>query len=155
MTRKTRHALASVLVAAVALGAVSIARSGPGGSDAIKARQEVMETIGEAINALAAIAKNEAPFDAGVVKDNAETIAEHLKMAATLFPEGSDKGDVETWAKPEIWADRAGFEKRLQAAQTSAVALQSVTEEAAFRPALGELGNNCKACHDKYRRPKD
>jgi cytochrome c556 len=29
-----------------------------------------------------------------------------------------------------------------------------VTEESAFRPALGKLGNSCKECHQTYRRPK-
>ncbi len=32
--------------------------------------------------------------------------------------------------------------------------MQSVTDEAAFGPALGALGNGCKTCHDAYRRPK-
>ena len=36
----------------------------------------------------------------------------------------------------------------------AAEALKAVTEEAAFRPALGKLGNSCKSCHQDYRRPK-
>ena len=30
----------------------------------------------------------------------------------------------------------------------------AVTDEAAYRPALGKLGNSCKSCHQDYRRPK-
>ena len=153
MNRTTKHALALALVAAMALGLVSAAAPGTGPGP-VKARQSAMEAVGDAMKALAAIAKNEAPFDAGVVKKNAGTIADRLKAAAALFPAGSDKGEVETWAKPEIWSDRSGFESSLKTAQTAATALEAVTQEAAFRPALGELGTSCKACHEMYRRPK-
>ena len=33
--------------------------------------------------------------------------------------------------------------------------VESVTEESAFMPALGKLGNSCKSCHQDYRRPKN
>jgi len=150
---RTRLALASALCAATALGLVSAAAYGTG-ADPVKARQTAMETVGDAMKALAAIAKNEAPFDAAVVQKNAGAIADRLKTAAALFPAGSDHGDVETWAKPEIWSDRAGFESSLKAGQAAAIALVAVTQETAFRPALGELGASCKACHEMYRRPK-
>jgi cytochrome c556 len=142
-----------IALAAVA-AVVSIAGATATGTTAIKERHEAMEDIGQAMKALAAIAKKEAPFDAGVVKASAETIANLLEKAADLFPDGSDKGDVETWAKAEIWTDRENFNKDLQSAHAAAVEMQSVTDEAAFGPALGALGNGCKTCHDKYRRPK-
>jgi len=142
-----------IALAAVA-AVVSIAGATATGTTAIKERHEAMEDIGQAMKALAAIAKKEAPFDAGVVKASAETIANLLEKAADLFPDGSDKGDVETWAKAEIWTDRENFNKDLQSAHAAAVEMQSVTDEAAFGAALGALGNGCKTCHDKYRRPK-
>ena len=146
--------LAVVAVAALAIGAASVATSGPEGTAAIKARQEAMEAVGGSIGALAAIAKGEAPFDAAVVEKNAGTIAENLKKSAALFPEGSETGETETWAKAEIWANFADFEKKLKESHAAAEALKAVTEEAAFRPALGKLGNSCKSCHQDYRRPK-
>jgi len=142
-----------IALAAVA-AVVSIAGATATGTTAIKERHEAMEDIGQAMKALAAIAKKEAPFDAGVVKASAETIANLLEKAADLFPDGSDKGDVETWAKAEIWTDRENFNKDLQSAHAAAVEMQSVTDEAAFGAALGAVGNGCKTCHDKYRRPK-
>lgn len=154
MKSPKRGVLALSATATLALGAASWAISDPAGTDAIKARQEKMEGIGDAMGGLAAIAKGEAPFDAAVVSKNAGTIAGNLDAAATLFPAGSDSGDVETWAKAEIWSDRDMFESTLASAQKAATALQSVTEEAAFRPALGKLGQECKACHEMYRRPK-
>jgi len=136
------------LVAALAVGATST-------TGVIQERQQAMKDVGGAMQKLAAIAKKEAPFDAGVVRKNAATIAEALKKSADLFPEGSDKGDVETWATAEIWSNPADFEEKLEKAEAEAVALQAVAVETAFAPALGKLGNACKACHQTYRRPKD
>ena len=142
--------IALAVVAAVA----SITLAAATGTQAIKQRQQAMEDIGKAMKSLGAIAKQQAPFDADVVKASAETIANRLNTAAGLFPEGSDTGDVETWAKAEIWSDHETFQKDLEAAESAAVAMQSVTDEAAFGPALGALGNGCKTCHDTFRRPK-
>lgn len=155
MIRNMKFILAAAAVAVLAIGAASLATSSPEGTAAIEARHEAMEGVGDAMmGPLAAIAKGEAPFDAAVVEKNAGIIAENLKKAATLFPEGSDKGDVETWAKAEIWSNSADFELKMQTARSQAEALQGVTEEAAFRPALGKLGSSCKSCHQDYRRPK-
>jgi cytochrome c556 len=152
VTGNAKHALATALIAALAVAGASVAASS---MDVIKDRHEAMEDVGGAMKKLAAIAKKEAPFDAGVVEKNAGIIAEALTKSADLFPEGSDKGDVETWAKPEIWSDYADFKEKLETAEAEAVALQSVALETAFGPALGKLGNACKACHKTYRRPKD
>lgn len=141
-------------VLAVVGTVASITLAAATGTQAIQERQEAMEDIGKAMKALATIAKKQAPFDADVVKASAETIANHLNTAADLFPEGSDSGDVETWAKAEIWSDHESFKKAFESAEAAAVAMQSVTDEAAFGPALGALGNGCKTCHDAYRRPK-
>jgi len=137
------------LVALLSVGGAAVAVIA---ADAFHDRHMAMEAVGDAMKPLGAMAKKAAPFDAAVVKANATTIADHLKMASTLFPAGSGGG--ESRAKPEIWTDSAGFEKGMKDAQAAAVALQSVSDEAAFGPALGALGGNCKSCHDKYRIPK-
>jgi cytochrome c556 len=120
-------------------------------ADAIHDRQEAMEAVGDSMKALGAIARGKAPFDAEAVKTNATIIADNLKKASELFPEGS--GGEKSKAKPEVWSDAAGFEKIMKEAHAAAVALQSVSEEEAFGPALGALGSSCKSCHDKYRQP--
>jgi cytochrome c556 len=152
--RNMKVVVATAAVAALAVGAASVATSSPEGTKAIEARQEAMESVGDAMGSLAAIAKGEAPFDAAVVDKSAGAIAEGLKTSSTLFPEGSDEGDAETWAKAEIWTDFTDFELQIQKARAHAEALQAVTEDTAFRPALGKLGNSCKSCHQTYRRPK-
>jgi len=153
MTKK-RSVATFLAIAVVMCGAVTFAVSEGDGTAAIRARQEAMEGVGDAIKALAGIAKKQQPFDAAVVKKNAEVIAENLHKAAELFPPGSDKGEDETWAKAEIWSDPEGFKTALEAAHKAAVDMQGVTDEAAFGPALAALGNGCKNCHDTFRRPK-
>lgn len=145
--RLWKQAVASLAVSASVVGASLAVLA----ADAFQDRHMAMEEVNDAMKALGAIAKKQAPFDAAVVKANATTIADNLKLASTLFPAGSGGGDSR--AKPEIWTDAAGFEKTMKDAQAAAVALQSVPDEAAFGPALGALGGNCKACHDKYRLP--
>ncbi len=124
-------------------------------TEAIKQRQEAMEGIRDAMMSLGAIAKKEQPFDVDVVRASGATIADHLTQAAGLFPEGSEKGEAKTWAKSEIWTDRAHFDEIFESTRQAAVDLQSVTEAEAFPPALGKLGNGCKSCHDMYRLPKN
>lgn len=121
----------------------------------IEDRQKAMEDVGDAMKVLAAIAKKERPFAAAEVKQAGETIADRFGKAKALFPEGSEKGDKETWAKPEIWSDRAGFDAALAKGQEAATAMAAVTEESQFMPALQALGGSCKDCHDKFRRPKE
>jgi cytochrome c556 len=116
-----------------------------------KARHEAMEQVGENMKTLGKMARGQAPFDAAVVATSAKTIKQRLDEAAALFPPGSDAG--ETKAKPEIWSDRATFDKIMKDSQAAAGALAEVNDEAAFRPAMGALGQNCKACHDKFRMP--
>ncbi len=159
---KTKNSVLLAAVAVVALGSLALAQAPPADKPAekpghhhenltgpAKERHEAMEQVGDAIKVLAAMAKGQRKFDPAVVKAEATTIEERLEKASTLFPAGSDQG--ETHARPEIWSDRAGFDKGMKDAEQAAHALQSVSEETAFRPALGALGRSCKECHDKYR----
>lgn len=139
---------AVVCCVALALGGVSVVWA----ADPVHERQVAMRGVGDGFKALTAIAKKEAAFDATVVKTNASTIADNFKAASTLFIAGSGGG--ESRAKPEVWTDAAAFEQGLKDARAAAVALQSVTDEAAFGPAQAALGATCKSCHDKYRLPK-
>jgi len=152
LTRNAKRASSAALLAALVVTATSVDSSS---TDVIKDRQQAMKDVGGAMQNLGSIAKKETPFEAAVVRENAAVVAEALKRAADLFPEGSDRGAAETWAKPEIWSRRADFGKKLETAQGAAVAMQSVAAESAFSPALAKLGDACKACHQAYRRPKE
>lgn len=124
-------------------------------ADPISTRQDEMEKVGNSMKTLSGMAKKLVPFDSEVVQKNAASIASHLETAEGLFPAGSDKGATETWAKPEIWSNRADFDAKMQAAHDAALELAKVGDEAAFLPAMGRLGNSCKGCHESFRRPKE
>ena len=141
-------AVAVAIVIAIAAGAMTA-------TEAIKERQKRMEGVRDGMMALAAIAKKEQPFEAEVIRASAAKMADHLKKSEKLYPAGSGEGEVKTWAKPEIWSDRDGFDKLMSSTHKAAVDMQSVTEAEAFGPALGKLGTGCKSCHELYRLPKN
>jgi len=143
------------LLLALAAVAAALPLAGADDADPIAARQTEMKGVGDAMKPLSAIARKQAPFDAAVVAKSGGAIAGHLERAKALFPAGSDRGAAETWAKAEIWANRADFDAKLVAAHEAAAALAKVTEESAYVPALVRLGDACKACHEPYRRPKE
>ncbi len=149
--RGTKRRMMGAIVVSVAF-AISVAAMTA--TEAIQQRQQEMEGVRDGMKTLAAIAKGQQPFDAGVVKTSGAKIAGHLDRAAELFPEGSDSGEVQTWAKPEIWTDRESFDQIFASTRQAAVDLEAVTAAAEFPPALGKLGNGCKSCHDLYRLPK-
>ena len=146
LTSSCRTAIVGILAA---IGMTGAAHAGP-----IEDRQAAMKNVGKAMGALAAIAKKEAPFDAAVVNASATSLADNVKTAKGHFPAGSATGDKETWAKAEIWQNKADFDAKADKSVAAAMALAAVTAEADFGAALGALGSTCKACHSDYRRPK-
>lgn len=130
--------------------AAGVAFAGP-----IEDRQAGMKQVGKAMGAFAAIAKGETAYDAATVKTNADSMLEGFKTAFANFTAGSENGPPETYAKAEIWSDPEGFKAAEDAALKAVAAMAATTDEAGFKTALGELGQACKGCHSKFRRPKE
>jgi len=125
-------------------------------ADEIAQRQAAMKNNGEATKTLAAFVKGEAAFDGKTVAHAGYTIANNLVAFGTLLPEGSTGEN--TRAKPEIWQDMEGFMAAAEEASAAAKAVAAAGEandEAAFKVAMGELGNACGACHEKFRVPRN
>ena len=120
--------------------------------DAIKYRQGVFRVIGWNFGSMAAMAKGKKPYDAAVFARNAEIVAFMSKLPLEGFTPGSETGD--TRAKPEIWLDMDDFKAELEKMQQEVAALEKVAKTGNFdasKDQLGEAGQACKACHDKYR----
>ncbi len=150
-SRVSKIAIAGVLL--MGLGATAAYASA---DDAIKGRQGCMKANGKMMGEFAAMFKGEKPYDSAVVQ--AAIAAQDAACAdwAKWWGEDSMKGEtMETWAKPEIWTDPAGFKTVGEVFYGKFLALKATTDEAGFKAAFPELGNGCKGCHDKFRRPKD
>lgn len=149
--------LKTVTAAALLMGlGVTLAYATP--DDQITARQTLMKARGKAMGPMVAIIKGEAPYDAAVVKASLDAMNAAWEAAKPANPFGpeSAKGDkVETWAKPELWSDAEGAKAAGQAFGKAVADLAASADEASFKVAFTALGNSCKGCHDKFRRPKE
>lgn len=124
--------------------------------DAIKGRQACMKSHGKSMGDMVKMLKGEKPYDAATVQaDLAEWDTACADWDKWWGPETQKGETAETWAKPEIWSDPAGFKAAGEAFYGKYLALKATTDEASFKAALPELGNACKGCHEKFRRPKD
>ena len=117
--------------------------------DQVEYRQEVMSAIGGTMGAIGKILKQEVdrPND---IEPLAAALSELANTAQSVFPEGSEGGD----ALPEIWQESEDFAERLMALKETANAFREAASSgdmAQIRPAVGEVGRACRACHTRYR----
>jgi cytochrome c556 len=99
--------------------------------------------------------KAEKPYDAAAVATAIAAVEAACGGWAGWWGTDTQKGEtLETWAKPEVWTDAAGFEKAATAYSTAITALKATTDEAGFKAAFGGFGGSCKGCHETFQRPK-
>ena len=121
---------------------------------AIQYRQAVFKIVAGNFGPLAQNAQGKLELPAGAAQKYAERLSAISAFVPDSFPDISREG--ETKAKPEIWSNRAEFDKLLGEFTTASKALAAVTAKADARPedfkaAVGAVGNTCKGCHDKFR----
>ena len=121
---------------------------------AIKYRQGVFQAMGwNFYSVLGPMVKGEIPYN----KDQAVRSATFLSHLAVMpydgFIAGSDQG-APTKAKPEIWKEKAKFDKLAQDMQAETVKLVAAAQTgdpAALRTAVANTGRACSNCHDDFR----
>ncbi len=117
-----------------------------------QAGYDLLQADAAAIKAAAQAHADPAPF-----ADDADAMARWGRLVPSLFPPGSDHGH-DTAARPEVWSDRAGFEK---AAADFTAAAEKLSEAAksgdadAFASQWKATGATCGACHKAYKVRKD
>lgn len=139
------------LVAGLLLGGLAVFATASQ-ADVADDREAAMKQVRRGYRALLDMARADS-FDAATAKDNAAQIRDALAKFKDLFPDGSQ--DADKWALPEIWSDRAGFERARLAADKAASDLAAVTAAEAYKPAFTALVATCKSCHDKFVRKED
>ena len=100
--------------------------------------------------------KGTTSYDEAEASKRAARIAFLASFPGENFPEGSNVGEPESKAKPDVWSDRADFDKKLHDFQEHAAALIEVNAREkgatdAFKTAVTTLGQDCKGCHDTYK----
>lgn len=121
----------------------------------IKARQACMKSNGAMMGVMVPMIKGEKPYDAAAIEAVIKPMNDACADWANFWTEESMKGSsAETWAKPEIWSDKAGFEAAGGEAYKAMEALRAAKDEASFKAAFPAVGASCQGCHEKFRRPK-
>jgi cytochrome c556 len=116
-------------------------------------RHEGMETIGKNFKALHRELDASSPALA-VIRASAAKIAGLSHKASGWFAKGTGPELGKTGAKPAIWQDPKDFTAKLAAFQKAAPLFATAAagnDLAATKARYADLGQACKACHDKYR----
>jgi cytochrome c556 len=123
---------------------------------AIKYRQSVYKVILWNFGPMAGMAYGKIPYDATDFARRAERVATMAPMLLEGYPPGSNT-DAPTRAKPEVWQNFDEFTRLMHNMEDKAAAVAEVAKEGNLdksRAAVSELGDACKACHDKFRAEK-
>lgn len=150
MKLMVRNAIAAIVLAGIFLPAIA---QGTEPDDAIKYRKWTMGTVGNHMQAFVAILQGKVSHQ-DAIGYHAEALALAAAQAKSAFEQNTaGQGTEETTAKDTIW-DGPDFNARLGALEEATAALSEVVrsgEMAAVGGALGEVGKNCKGCHDTFR----
>ena len=121
----------------------------------LKARQGMFRIMAINLGIIGDMAKGDTEYDA----EQATMAADNLHAVSMinpliLFPEGSDAEAIDgTRALPAIWENTDDVGSKWADLGEAVSGLQEVAGDGreALGPALGPVGNACKACHDEYR----
>ena len=144
------NALSRLATAAAfaALAATAAFAAGEAQDPTVKARMELMKSVGGAAKVLGGMAGDTAPFDAAAAEAaKAAMIAAAAEIPAKFEAQASDPASE---AKPEIWTSWDDFAAKGAALKTAAEAMDASTLEG-VKAGMGAIGGTCKDCHTSYR----
>jgi cytochrome c556 len=145
----------AVIAAGAVLVVVGAAAAATVSDDPIQSRQNLMKNVGAAMGAAGNMVRGDTEFEPRAAHLAMRTINSSIIGFVELLPEGSHAGD--TRALSAIWENMDDF---LAKAESLRVATQAVIDAEpadldSFRPLFAEVGQNCRACHEDYRRPEE
>ncbi len=134
-------------VATVFVTSMAMAHDGVA-NEAVKARMEVMKSIGGATGTLGKMVQGKTDFDADAAAAAATAMAEAAAKIPMVFE--ANEMDPESEAAPAIWTNWDDFVAKGMALEKGAMALDTGSLEA-LQASFGGAAGTCKACHSDYR----
>ncbi len=156
MIRSRRGILVAGCMALVLSGGIIAAVAHEGATGIVKERMDTMEKMGGAMKQIGLMMKGLTPFDGAVASQAAKSISESAAKIGEQFPEGSAADN--SYAKKELWENMDEFLSMAKATEMAGKKLSEVVFDGSreeILPLFFNVGKSCKACHTKYRRPKD
>jgi cytochrome c556 len=151
MPSRRTSALILLLAGCVFAGAVQAQAAKP--EQVLKYRKALYSVIGWNFGPMSAMAQGKVPYNADEFARRAERVALVAPMLSEAFPPES-KGVANSELKPEMWANRADFDARMQDMVERSAALAAAAKTGDFeksKAAFMQTAQTCKACHDKYK----
>lgn len=121
--------------------------------DAIKYRKAVMNGLAAHVSAFLMVNMGKVQHP-DHLQAHANALADLGAQAKVLFPAGTAEGDTD--ALPLIWQEQDKFMELSTKLETSSAQLRdavAANNKAGTMAAFKLLGESCKACHDRYRKP--
>jgi cytochrome c556 len=144
----------ALFVFAAANGLPQESAAGVSGVDDIAARQASLDMSSITFRSMGDAMK--AGREAQTQGYPAAALAKWAKALPRMFPAGTGPGETsaDTQARPEVWRDRAGFERAAAnyADQTARLAaLAAANDTAGFTKQLDVVNQACAICHGRYK----
>ncbi|MEF3047905.1 c-type cytochrome [Pseudotabrizicola sp. L79] len=143
MTFITKGLIAGLVLVA----GVAVAKEGVQ-DPTVKARMDLMSTIGMNTKVLGDMAGGKTEFDAAAASAAKDALVAASADIAAKFE--TQATDPVAEAKPEIWTNWDDFVAKASALNTAATALDPASVDS-IKAGMGAIGGSCKACHTDYR----
>ena len=121
---------------------------------AIEYRQAVYKVVAGNFGPLSQVAQGKAEFKSESATKQATRLSQIATFVGDAYPDISKEG--KTRALPAIWTNRKEFDQIVADFATHTKTLADVVENSSsagdeLKAAVAAVGNDCKACHDKFR----
>ncbi|MFN3845663.1 MAG: c-type cytochrome [Paracoccaceae bacterium] len=137
----------SLIAGLVLVAGVAVAKEGVQ-DPTVKARMDLMSTIGMNTKVLGDMAGEKTAFDAAAAQNAKDAlVAASAEIAAKFEPQATDPVSE---AKPEIWTTWDAFVAKAGALNTAATVFDPSSLDR-VKASMGAIGGACKDCHSTYR----
>ncbi|MDP2081848.1 MAG: cytochrome c [Pseudotabrizicola sp.] len=137
----------SLIAGLVLVAGVAVAKEGVQ-DPTVKARMDLMGTIGMNVKVLGDMATDKVAFDAAAALAAQEAlVAASADIAAKFEPQATDPVAE---AKPEIWTNWDDFVAKAGALNAAATSLDPASLDS-VKAGMGAVGGTCRDCHSTYR----